>query len=223
MSFKNSELQSSVMFELPFNMQRSQVPFPPPIGLTSLVMFYHHPMPSDRMLSRRAMESSHSPSRTRLVKLIAGASIWRIREKSQRDCQRSQLVREAQNSKEWFYQIHAEVIYTVILSLSDEDFAKLISGKANAQRLFMSGKLKLKGDMMFVLYLSNLMVFEDVLTGLQESSQDGANFEQGEGCKAQIVRVYVGRGCLYYISSFSIIKCFNPTRFPYSAYCSSCM
>ncbi|CAH0015997.1 hypothetical protein V2G26_008567 [Clonostachys chloroleuca] len=37
---------------------------------------------------------------------------------------------------------------TVTLSLSDEDFGKLVSGKANAQRLFMSGKLKVKGDVM---------------------------------------------------------------------------
>ncbi len=36
----------------------------------------------------------------------------------------------------------------VTLSLSDEDFGKLVSGKANAQRLFMSGKLKVKGDVM---------------------------------------------------------------------------
>jgi len=37
---------------------------------------------------------------------------------------------------------------TVQLTLSDDDFTNLILGKANAQRLFMSGKLKLKGDMM---------------------------------------------------------------------------
>ncbi|KAI4861737.1 sterol-binding-like protein [Hypoxylon rubiginosum] len=37
---------------------------------------------------------------------------------------------------------------TVTLSLSDEDFGKLVTGKANAQRLFMSGKLKIKGDVM---------------------------------------------------------------------------
>ncbi|KFY53140.1 hypothetical protein V496_07870 [Pseudogymnoascus sp. VKM F-4515 (FW-2607)] len=37
---------------------------------------------------------------------------------------------------------------TVTLSLSDEDFGKLVAGKANAQRLFMSGKLKVKGDVM---------------------------------------------------------------------------
>ncbi|TFB03883.1 Fatty acid-binding protein [Trichoderma ghanense] len=37
---------------------------------------------------------------------------------------------------------------TVTLSLSDEDFGKLVSGKAQAQRLFMSGKLKVKGDVM---------------------------------------------------------------------------
>ena len=36
----------------------------------------------------------------------------------------------------------------VTLSLSDDDFASLVSGKANAQRLFMSGKLKVKGDVM---------------------------------------------------------------------------
>ncbi|KAL7622817.1 hypothetical protein AAE478_006496 [Parahypoxylon ruwenzoriense] len=37
---------------------------------------------------------------------------------------------------------------TVTLSLSDEDFGKLVAGQANAQRLFMSGKLKIKGDVM---------------------------------------------------------------------------
>ncbi|KAJ3579805.1 hypothetical protein NPX13_g760 [Xylaria arbuscula] len=36
----------------------------------------------------------------------------------------------------------------VTLSLSDDDFGKLVSGKANAQRLFMSGKLKIKGNVM---------------------------------------------------------------------------
>ncbi|KAF4126284.1 SCP-2 sterol transfer family [Geosmithia morbida] len=36
----------------------------------------------------------------------------------------------------------------VTLSLSDSDFGNLATGKANAQRLFMSGKLKIKGDVM---------------------------------------------------------------------------
>ena len=36
----------------------------------------------------------------------------------------------------------------VTMSLSDEDFGKLVSGKANAQKLFMTGKLKIKGDVM---------------------------------------------------------------------------
>ncbi|KAB2580976.1 hypothetical protein BFW01_g6681 [Lasiodiplodia theobromae] len=36
----------------------------------------------------------------------------------------------------------------VTLLLSDSDFANLVSGKANAQKLFMSGKLKIKGDVM---------------------------------------------------------------------------
>lgn len=36
----------------------------------------------------------------------------------------------------------------VTLSLSDQDFGLLVSGKKNAQTLFMSGKLKIKGDVM---------------------------------------------------------------------------
>ncbi|KAL8859134.1 MAG: hypothetical protein Q9178_004397 [Gyalolechia marmorata] len=36
----------------------------------------------------------------------------------------------------------------VILSLSDEDFGKMVAGTTQAQRLFMSGKLKVKGDVM---------------------------------------------------------------------------
>jgi len=39
-------------------------------------------------------------------------------------------------------------ILPVTLQLSDDDFSKLVSGKANAQKLFMSGKLKVKGDVM---------------------------------------------------------------------------
>ncbi|KAF1914192.1 SCP2 sterol-binding domain-containing protein [Ampelomyces quisqualis] len=34
----------------------------------------------------------------------------------------------------------------VTLVLSDKDFGLLVQGKANAQKLFMSGKLKVKGD-----------------------------------------------------------------------------
>ncbi|MCJ1415506.1 hypothetical protein MMC32_001838 [Xylographa parallela] len=36
----------------------------------------------------------------------------------------------------------------VTLSLSDDDFGKLVAGKTQAQRLFMSGKLKVKGNVM---------------------------------------------------------------------------
>jgi putative sterol carrier protein len=36
----------------------------------------------------------------------------------------------------------------VTLSLSDKDFGQLVQGKANAQKLFMGGKLKVKGDVM---------------------------------------------------------------------------
>ena len=42
----------------------------------------------------------------------------------------------------------------VTLSLSDDDFAKLVSGQTQAQRLFMAGKLKVKGDVMKVGYRS---------------------------------------------------------------------
>lgn len=48
------------------------------------------------------------------------------------------------------YPLNLSLTYCppVTLSLSDEDFGKLVSGKANAQRLFMGGKLKVKGDVM---------------------------------------------------------------------------
>ncbi|POR31434.1 Fatty acid-binding protein [Tolypocladium paradoxum] len=46
---------------------------------------------------------------------------------------------------------------TVTLSLSDEDFGNLVLGKANAQRLFMSGKLKIKGDIMKATKLDPIM------------------------------------------------------------------
>ena len=37
---------------------------------------------------------------------------------------------------------------SVNLILADDQFAKLVAGKANAQKLYMSGKLKVKGDIM---------------------------------------------------------------------------
>lgn len=39
-------------------------------------------------------------------------------------------------------------LFLVTLSLSDEDFGHLVSGKKKAQQMFMSGKLKVKGDVM---------------------------------------------------------------------------
>lgn len=36
----------------------------------------------------------------------------------------------------------------VTLQLGEDDFSRLMSGKANAQNLFMKGKLKIKGDVM---------------------------------------------------------------------------
>jgi putative sterol carrier protein len=32
--------------------------------------------------------------------------------------------------------------------MSEQDFGQLIAGKANAQKLFMAGRLKVKGDVM---------------------------------------------------------------------------
>lgn len=36
----------------------------------------------------------------------------------------------------------------ITLSMSDEHFGQLVEGKANAQKLFMTGKLKVKGNVM---------------------------------------------------------------------------
>lgn len=47
-------------------------------------------------------------------------------------------------------RVDADKVFAVTLSLSDDDFAKLVSGQTQAQRLFMSGKLKIKGDVMKV-------------------------------------------------------------------------
>ena len=47
-------------------------------------------------------------------------------------------------------RVDADEVFAVTLTLSDDDFAKLVSGQTQAQRLFMSGKLKIKGDVMKV-------------------------------------------------------------------------
>lgn len=43
---------------------------------------------------------------------------------------------------------NADIPVTVTLVLPEAEFAKLVEGKAKAQNLFMSGKLKIQGNMM---------------------------------------------------------------------------
>lgn len=73
----------------------------------------------------------------------------------------------------------ADSVDVVTLSLSDEDFGKLVNGKTQAQRLFMSGKLKIKGDVMKVgcrmKWLPKILLLTRRLTGYK----DGACFEKG--------------------------------------------
>ncbi len=47
--------------------------------------------------------------------------------------------------------------YAVTLILGEEDFTKLFLGEANPQRLFMAGKLKVKGDIMKALKLQPIL------------------------------------------------------------------
>ncbi len=44
----------------------------------------------------------------------------------------------------------------ITITISDENFVKLITGKLNGTMAFMTGKLKLKGDMSLAMRLSGL-------------------------------------------------------------------
>lgn len=46
---------------------------------------------------------------------------------------------------------------TVTLSISDTDFGKLVRGELNAQRLFMSGRLKITGDVLKANAMQNVL------------------------------------------------------------------
>ncbi|KAF5097998.1 hypothetical protein D0Z03_001294 [Geotrichum reessii] len=45
----------------------------------------------------------------------------------------------------------------ITLTLSDENFANLVGGKVNAQKLFMGGKLKVKGNVMKAASIENVL------------------------------------------------------------------
>ena len=69
-----------------------------------------------------------------------------------------------------------------MLSLSDENFGKMVSGKTKAQNLFMSGKLKIKGNVMkgkSMLVMSCGMLERRVLTLWAASNEDGTDFGKG--------------------------------------------
>jgi putative sterol carrier protein len=61
----------------------------------------------------------------------------------------------------------------VTLILSDENFAKLIAGKQKAQTLFMSGKLKVKGNVMKGTIPVSIQVTR--MADETQSNQDGAD------------------------------------------------
>lgn len=44
----------------------------------------------------------------------------------------------------------------VTLTMKDQDFQDLFTGKANGQQMFMSGKIKFKGNMGLLMKLSDL-------------------------------------------------------------------
>jgi putative sterol carrier protein len=45
----------------------------------------------------------------------------------------------------------------IVMNLADEDFVSLSQGKASGQKLFMSGKLKLQGQMMLATKLDSVL------------------------------------------------------------------
>jgi putative sterol carrier protein len=62
--------------------------------------------------------------------------------------------------------------------VSDENFGKLVSGKANAQQLFMSGKLKIKGNAMKVSSVIDPGICCDAADSMQ-GSEAGTHPQEG--------------------------------------------
>jgi uncharacterized protein YqgC (DUF456 family) len=87
----------------------------------------------------------------------------------------------------------------VTLSLSDADFGNLVQGKGNAQRLFMSGKLKIKGDVMKATKLDPILKVRCLFSvprfivlnvaNLWSANTEGAN--QGEALSAMLLHAFL--------------------------------
>jgi SCP-2 sterol transfer family len=77
----------------------------------------------------------------------------------------------------------------VTLSLSDEDFGKLATGKANAQKLFMSGKLKIKGKMLCIHASSPSKELTFALRQCYEGHGSRAYIQEDSG-QGEVVNMY---------------------------------
>jgi hypothetical protein len=105
----------------------------------------------------------------------------------------------------------------VTLILSDKDFGQLVAGKANAQKLFMSGKLKVKGDVMKVLADISVSFEAKVLT-ISAGDEDGANIEEGTNWREVVDRCILCQiACLNFkLDQISTSKVVSKVTFQFS-------
>lgn len=133
-------------------MVRPRTPLPPPPTLLHVTTDHHAPPKTDAFPSSAAFDAINdaltSDAAEQKNAIKQGQAVFAFKLKNASGQEAAWHIDLKESGRVATGEAPAGKKADVTLSLSDENFGKMVAGKAKAQQLFMSGKLKVKGNVM---------------------------------------------------------------------------